>query len=61
MEQKYYSVSELRKVLGFSKNKMYSLISEPSFPSIKLGGVYRIPVDGFFEWIEKQADKSENK
>jgi excisionase family DNA binding protein len=48
----YLTPKDIQKILGFSKQKTYDLISQNDFPKIKIGRSYRIPsseFDGFMK------------
>lgn len=48
MEEKVYlTVKDLQSILHFSKTKVYELIKQDDFPSIKIGGSYLIPQEEF--------------
>ena len=57
--KKILSPAEARKVLGFSKNKMYELLaSDKTFPAFRWGGKWCINADKLQSWID---EKTENK
>lgn len=58
------SVSEFIKCFNESvsdsigANKLYALVREKGFPSIKIGGRYYILADKVSEWLESQNYKN---
>lgn len=56
MEQKVYSVADIREILGLSENKAYAFISEcyknqAPFRVLKIGREYKIPIVSFDQWL----------
>ena len=49
---------QLSKNVPFGVNKIYAMVKEPGFPSVRLGGRYYVMVDKFNEWLEKKAYES---
>jgi len=54
----YYSIAEVKKILGIGKTKVYAMLHEGTIPRKRIGKVYRIPVDSFNEWA-RDPDKFE--
>ncbi len=46
---------QMTKNVAIGANKIYALVKEPGFPSVKLGGRYYVLVDKVNEWLEKKA------
>ena len=46
------SVKEMARVLGIGRRKAYQLLADPGFPSIKLGGNYKINTEGLRNYLE---------
>lgn len=53
----FYTVADIMGVLRVGKNTAYGLINSDGFPSIKIGGTYRIPKKEFEAWCEKHIGK----
>ena len=53
-EKKVYTVSEIAKILSIGRNRVYSLIRENHFKSLKIGTSIRVPIKSFNEWLENQ-------
>ena len=52
------SPGEVRKVLGFSRNKMYELLeSDKTFPAFREGAKWCINVSQLQSWIDSRTNK----
>ena len=47
---KYLKVKDIQKILDCSEKKAYAIIKKKSFPKIKIGKQYYIPIDAFKKW-----------
>jgi excisionase family DNA binding protein len=47
-----YNAKEAAEVLGVGAEAVRRLARSPSFPAIKIGKGYRIPIDGLNEWMK---------
>lgn len=47
---------QMTKNVPIGANKIYRMVKEPGFPSVKLGGRYYVLVDKVNEWLEKKAE-----
>lgn len=56
-EKRTYTVDEIQKILGISRNTTYSLIKQNKFRSIRVGSVIRISKRSFDEWFEENGGK----
>jgi len=54
MEPLLLRPSETAQMIGISRSRVYELISSGVLPSIRVGGVVRVPVDALRAWIERQ-------
>jgi len=52
---KFYSVAEVRKILGVGRNNAYRLVSRHDFPAIHIGNRIIVPADLFKLWIDTQV------
>lgn len=59
MERLALRVAEAAEALGISRSKMYELVAANKVPSMKVGGVVRIPADAFRAWIAAQAKREQ--
>ncbi len=58
MEKAVMTVEEMGLALNLSRRKAYELIhSKNSPPVIRVGRVFRVPVDGFKEWLTNQSEQ----
>ncbi len=57
MENPFYTVKEVRKILGVGENKIYQLLVSGTIPRKKIGSTYRIPKDYFDKWINEPDQK----
>ena len=48
------SVTELQEHLGIGRDEAYRLVKRKDFPSMKLGGKYKIFADRLKDWVLKQ-------
>ncbi len=55
IEQKAYTVKELRKILNIPQVTAYELVRAEGFPSFRIGGRWRISKAGLEKWIEQQV------
>ncbi len=56
LEKKVYNPSEIQKILGMGRNKVYSFLDEvyktqSPFRVLKLGKLYKVPKADFDKWI----------
>jgi len=54
---KLINIKELCSYLDVSEKTAYILVKSRDFPSVKIGGKYRIIVDELPGWLEKQSKK----
>jgi excisionase family DNA binding protein len=52
---KLYTFKELCQCLDISETTGYTLVRRRDFPSVKIGGQYRIMGSKLEEWLEKQS------
>lgn len=58
MEKSVLTVEEIGTMLNLSRSKAYELIhSKNAPPVIRVGRVFRVPVDGFKAWLTKQSEQ----
>lgn len=46
---------QMTKNVAIGANKIYAMVKQPGFPSVKLGGRYYVLIDKVNDWLEKQA------
>ena len=49
-----YRPVETAEAIGVSRSRVYELIAKGDIPSIKVGGVTRVPVDSLRDWVARQ-------
>lgn len=54
---KLINIKELCSYLDASEKTAYILVRNRDFPSVKIGGKYRIIVDELPDWLDKQSKK----
>lgn len=52
---------QISKNVPFGANKIYAMVKEPGFPSIKIGGRYYVLADRINEWLEQQNYKKNER
>ena len=50
---------QLSKSIAIGTNKVYALVKEPGFPSVKIGGRYYVLADKVDDWLEQQNYKKD--
>ena len=50
-----FNMKQLMEYFDISEKTAYKLVHRRDFPSIKVGGQFRIIVDKLPEWMEKQS------
>lgn len=53
MEKDFYRVSDVAKLLGVSRCKVYDMIKKEEIPSKNLGGVVLIPIKAYEKWKDE--------
>ena len=46
---------QMTESVAIGKNKIYQLVREPGFPSVKIGNRYYVLADKVNEWLEMKA------
>lgn len=52
------SPKELASYLHVGRDKAYSLMKNPSFPSIKIGGRYMVTLKELYKWLDNSKHKT---
>ena len=50
---------QMSKNVPIGISKIYAMVKEPGFPSIKVGGRYYVLIDRVNEWLEEQSRKKD--
>jgi len=56
-EKLLLSPEETCEVLGVKRSMLFKLLEAGTIPSIKLGKLRRIPVEGLRSWVQKQVEE----
>jgi excisionase family DNA binding protein len=51
------SPEETCEVLGVKRSTLFKMIETREIPSIKVGRLRRIPVEGIRKWVQKQVEE----
>jgi excisionase family DNA binding protein len=51
------SPEETCEVLGVKRSTLFKMIEAREIPSIKVGRLRRIPVEGIRQWVQKQVEE----
>lgn len=54
---KLLSVKELQQNLSIGRDKAYDLMRNPAFPSVRIGGTYRVSEEALWEWYRHYQGK----
>jgi excisionase family DNA binding protein len=52
----FLRMREIAMILGLVPSRAYQLIASGVLPSVRVGGVIRIPRAGWARWLEGQTD-----
>lgn len=52
-----FSVTQLARMIGFSRSKAYQLVREGKIPSITVEGRTRVTRDALDKWIDQQPQR----
>ncbi|QWT54258.1 helix-turn-helix domain-containing protein [Eubacterium sp. MSJ-33] len=52
MQEEYYTVAEIQKILRIGRTNVYDLIRQPDFPKTQLGNKYLIPKSQFENFMK---------
>ncbi|MCR5728275.1 MAG: helix-turn-helix domain-containing protein [Lachnospiraceae bacterium] len=56
-QKKLLSVDDVKTVLNIGRDKAYSLMRSPAFPSMQIGNTYRVSEDELNNWIDKNSNR----
>jgi excisionase family DNA binding protein len=60
MEAMLLRPRDVAKALSLGQSKTYALIAAGVLPSIRLGGVIRVPVESLRAWIAEQGQQAKS-
>lgn len=55
VERMLFRPAEAAQAIGVSRSRVYELINSGEIPSLKVGGVRRVPVEKLREWIARNS------
>ena len=50
---------QMTKNVAIGQNKIYEMVKQPGFPSVKIGGRYYVLIDRVNDWLEAQSQKKD--
>lgn len=50
----YMTVSDVREILGISRESIYKLVRQPGFPALRVGGRILVSRSRFRTWLEER-------
>ena len=56
--ERLLTIKDVQEHLQIGRNRVYQLIKIDSFPKIKIGNTYRIPMQKYLEWIQNSIGKT---
>lgn len=51
-EKEFYTVKDVKEMLGIGQDKVYKMFASGEIPSIKVGRLYRVHPKDFEAWLE---------
>lgn len=60
-ERKFYNVKDIQNILGIGRSRAYEYLKEVQktgepFKVIKIGTIYKIPIQSFNNWIQNMSE-----
>ena len=52
---------QMTKNVAIGANKIYAMVKEPGFPSVKIGGRYYVLVDKVNDWLEQKSKENRSE
>ena len=52
-------IEHMNKNVAIGQNKIYELVKQPGFPSVKIGQRYYVLIDQVNNWLEAQSRKKD--
>ncbi len=49
-------VSDIRRIMGISRERAYELVHTPGFPAFRSGRLIKVSKKVFFDWMTKGAE-----
>ena len=61
MEKVAFTITEAAQAAGVSRPTLYRWTRIQGFPVVRVGGITRIPVRAFENWLESQVEEVRSK
>ncbi len=61
MEKLAFTITEAARAAGVSRPTLYRWTHIQGFPVVRVGGITRIPVRAFENWLESQVEEVRSK
>lgn len=58
MEEEFYTVEDIQRILKIGRTKAYQLCNTKGFPSIRMGSVLRVSKEKFEKWVDNYSGKT---
>lgn len=60
-ERKFYNAKDIQNILGIGRSRAYEYLKEVEksgkpFKVIKIGTIYKIPIQSFNNWIQSMSE-----
>lgn len=56
--EKFYTSKDIQSIMGCGKTKLYELLTNKTFPAIKIGRQFYVPKAEFDKWVERNLYSS---
>jgi excisionase family DNA binding protein len=53
--------ADVQRILGISRVKVYELLHQQGFPTLRVGRSLRIPRDAFLKWMDTETSRHGRK
>ena len=57
MDKQTVTIKEVAKLLGVGRDTAYAAVKKGEIPSLKIGGLTRIPLPALERWLAEAAEK----
>ncbi|WP_102048665.1 helix-turn-helix domain-containing protein [Pygmaiobacter massiliensis] len=52
-DKKFYTSKDIQSIMGCGRTKLYELLTNETFPTIKIGRQFYVPKAQFDKWVER--------
>ena len=60
-EVRFYTIADLKKMLGWSENTVQKLFNDPKFPSSDFGRIKVVEAHALIDFFSKRHEKSKDR